>query len=86
MRTQLLSSENIPDFDVQIIQFVTQQGESLWGSSEMLIGIQNNAGIIYRQIICEGMTEYMACVQFLPDLGLINTKSIKPFDDVFAKD
>lgn len=85
MRTTLLQPENLPDFDVDIVRYVNEKGANLWGSSEMLIGIQFN-GRIYRQIICEGMTEYIGCTQDLPDFGLTAIPAVKPYDDVFAKD
>lgn len=87
MRTELLNEAAIPPFDAQIVQYVAEEGESLYGSTEMVVGI-GYRGSVYRSITTEGMTEYMGCIDFLLDLGLVdlleNQVSFKGFDSLFV--
>lgn len=72
----------LPAIDARISAFVEEKGENPWGSTNCYIGIIYN-GTRYRQLIAEGLTEWVACDHFLIDLGLKKLESAHGYDSLF---
>lgn len=88
MQTKLLFEHDLPLCDTQIAQFVADYGFNELGGKTMLVGIQYK-GKVYRHIACEGLSEYLSCVEFLAeqlqltDL-LANRLPLNGLDSLFA--
>lgn len=72
----------LPAIDASISAFVEEKGEDPWGSTNCYIGIIYN-GTRYRQLIAEGLTEWVACDYFLIDLGLTKLEPVHGYDSLF---
>lgn len=42
------------------------------GGHEMVIGIRNETGAIYRRVFTVGMSDFMGCINALSSLGLVD--------------
>lgn len=74
MRTKLLDSAAPRANDQQILAAIEAETESEFGGggSDYIIGIRNEAGVIYRGIAAEGLGEYVSIETCLREMGLRN--------------
>ncbi|OOF82509.1 hypothetical protein BKG93_11250 [Rodentibacter ratti] len=85
MKSQYLvdiSTFELPEIDAQISQYVEEEGEHPWGSTNFFIGIYFN-GSLYRRLTAEGLTEWVGCDNFLFSLGLTKIESTRGYDSLF---
>lgn len=74
MKTALLISDDVPDFDAQILDKLplklgTEKGIK---AERMQIGIRNQKGDIYRAIGITGLGQFLDAIEELAGIGLVD--------------
>lgn len=72
MQTKLIQGATPRANDQHIVAKVEAEAHDEWGGggNDMVIGVRNEAGQIYRHFITTGMGEFMNAVSALEDLKL----------------
>lgn len=78
----LVENHPLPEIDRLITDYVEEQGEDPWGSTDCHIGIIHQ-GVLYRCLSAEGITEWVGCDNFLMNLGLTKLPATKGYDSLF---
>ena len=71
MLTTRLTDKKIPDYDINITEFIRSEAFE-GGGNKMIIGIENTDKEIYRVIETTGFGDFMEVVGFLTDFGFID--------------
>lgn len=69
MESKYIKDVAISKFDNEITEIIEQIDDRGFGGTRMVVGIQNESGVIYRQIIAYGLGEFHNLTDKIFDLG-----------------
>lgn len=72
MRTKVIKGVAPLANDEEILAAIQGEAKPQLGGKVMVVGIRNDAGIIYRSIHTAGLTEFLGVVEVLGDLELVD--------------
>ncbi|NUF27030.1 hypothetical protein [Gilliamella sp. ESL0254] len=72
MEDKYIKGVAISKIDSEITKIIEQVDARGLGGNPMVIGIQNEDGVVYRKIITYGLGSYLDLVQSIARLGLID--------------
>ncbi|EIN00435.1 hypothetical protein WQE_15431 [Paraburkholderia hospita] len=59
-----------PAFDPAITELLNEDAMNGGSGKPMVVAVENVDGVVYRTIVCDGLQEYLHCVQALAGMGL----------------